>query len=287
MFDALDTPMLQRVQGQASLALALGGDRTAPRIRALRQQGAAKLFLPRVHGSRPEAVFLNTAGGLTGGDRLGFAITLEAGVAAVATTQTAERAYAAGGRPARMTVALDLGAGASLDWLPQETILFEKACLHRTSRVEMAGDASLVWAEMLVLGRAAMGETLRDAELLDRREIHRAGRLALSEPVRLDASVLQGWPGARPALIGGARAFATVVAMAQGAEAALAPVRAALAAATDATGPAVGAVAAASAWDGRCLVRVAAADALPLRRAVAAALAVLRGGAALPRVWQV
>lgn len=287
MFDAADMPMLQRVRGRARLALGAGVAGAAPRLLDLAQQGAAKLFLPRVHAPRPEAVFLNTAGGLTGGDRLDYDVALEAGVAAVGTTQTAERAYAAGGRAARMSVRLTLGHGAALDWLPQETILFENAWLNRATRVEMAGDARLVWAEMLVLGRAAMGETLRQAVLEDRREIFRGGRLALCEPVRLDASALQGWPGARPALIGGARAFATVVAMAPGAEDALAPVRAALASATDAAGPAAGAVAAASAWDGRCLVRVAAADALPLRRAVATALAVLRGGAALPRVWQV
>jgi urease accessory protein len=287
MFDAAEMPMLQRVRGEARLGMTAAPAGGAPRLTELVQQGSAKLFLPRVHAARPEAVFLNTAGGLTGGDRLSFAVTLGTGVAAVATTQTAERAYAAGGQPARMSVELSLGAGAALDWLPQETILFENACLQRVSRVDMAGDAWLVWAEMLVLGRAAMGEQLRQAELKDRREIRRAGRLALCEPVRLDASVLQGWPGGRPALIGGARAFATVVAMAPGAEDALAPLRAALAAATDAAGPAAGAVAAASAWDGRCVARVAAADALPLRRAVAAALTVLRQGAPLPRVWQV
>jgi urease accessory protein len=258
-----------------------------PRLGDLVQQGAAKVFLPRVHCPRPEAVFLNTAGGLTGGDRLDFAVGLEAGVAAVATTQTAERAYAAGDGAARMTVRLSLAEGAALDWLPQETILFENARLHRATRVEMAADARLVWAEMLVLGRAAMGETLRRAELIDRREILRGGRLALCEPVRLDASALQGWPGGRPALLGAARAFATVVAMAPGAEAVLPALRARLASATDAAGPAAGAVAAASAWDGRCVVRVAAPDALPLRRAVAAAMDVLRCGAPLPRVWQV
>jgi urease accessory protein len=284
MFDSAEPPIMERVRGQARLGLAAG---TPPRLAELVQQGSAKLFLPRVHAARPEAVFLNTAGGLTGGDRLAFAVTLGAGVAAVATTQTAERAYAAGGRPARMAVDLTLGPGAALDWLPQETILFENACLHRTSRVEMAGDATLVWAEMLVLGRAAMGETVTRLALEDRREIRRGGRMALCEPVRLDASVLQGWPGGRPALIGGARAFATVVAMAPGAEDALVPVRAALAAAVDAAGSAAGALAAASAWDGRCLVRVAAPDGLPLRRAVAAALSVLRRGAPLPRVWQV
>jgi len=268
MFDATDSAAMQRTRGAASVALGPGG-----RIVGLSQAGSAKALLPRAHGPVPEVVFLNTSGGLTGGDRLDYALTLAPGAAAAAATQTAERAYASAGGAAELTLRFELGAGAALDWLPQETILFQGAALARSTQVAMADDARLVWAEMLVLGRAAMGETVTRLALRDRREIRRGGRLALCEPVRFETAAL----GERAALAAGMRALATVVLMAPGAEDALAPVRAVL--------PGQGA--AASAWDGRCVVRIMAADALPMKRAVAAVLAVMRRGAPLPRVWQV
>ncbi|NBB97172.1 MAG: urease accessory protein UreD, partial [Alphaproteobacteria bacterium] len=74
-----------------------------------------------------------------------------------------------------------------------------------------------------------------------------------------------------------ARAFATLVLCAQGAEDALGPVRAAL---TDTT------QAAASAYDGKLVIRLLAADGWPLRRQILSLLHVLRRGAPPPRVWQ-
>ncbi|MFW5641294.1 MAG: urease accessory protein UreD, partial [Roseicyclus sp.] len=161
--------------------------RLAPgaRLTHLVQAGAAKAMLPRMHGRAPEVVFLNTAGGLTGGDVLDYAVDLEGG-AAVATTQTAERAYRSAGGTARVTTRLALGPGARMHWLPQEVILFEGAALDRRLEVEMAEDATLVLLETLVLGRAAMGETVRRLHLRDLRLVRRAGRPVLIEGVRLD-----------------------------------------------------------------------------------------------------
>jgi urease accessory protein len=284
-------PAMQRARGAAHVALAVAraaapGADTRPagrgaRLVDLAQAGSAKAMLPRVHGDRPEVVFLNTSGGLTGGDLIRFSLDLGAGAAAVAATQTAERAYASAAGHARMDIELTLGAGAVLDWLPQETILFEGSALRRATRVRMADDARLVLAEMVVLGRAAMGETLARANLRDRREVRRGGRLCLVDALHLeDAALDNGVPGAHPALWGGARATATLVLVAPGAEAVLDAVRAVLAGLPDVE-------AAASGWDGRCVVRMLAADALPLKRAAAAVLEVMRGGRALPRVWQI
>jgi len=274
MFDAAPTSSHQRSRGCARVALAMTDG--AVRLSDLYQEGSAKAFLPRVHADRPEVVFLNTSGGLTGGDTLSYALSVDAGTGAVATTQTAERAYRSAGGAARLDVALTLGKAAALDWLPQETILFQDSALHRHTRIDMAGDARLVMAEMVVLGRAAMGETLTGVDLRDRREIWRAGRPALVDPLRMDIAALRP----RGALTAGARAFAMVALVAPGAEDALAAVRASLQGAG-------GVEAAASAWDGKCVVRLIAPNALPLKRAVAGVLAVLRHGAALPRVWQI
>jgi urease accessory protein len=271
MLDAAPVRM-QRARGRA--AVELGLSRGATRIARLHQSGSAKAFLPNVHGPMPEVVFLNTAGGLTGGDDLRYAARLGPGASATLTTQTAERAYRSVSGAAAMTVDLEAGAGATLHWLPQETILFDGAALDRRTTVALHGDAALLMVESLVLGRAAMGETVAALDLTDRRTITRDGLPVVIEPLRLTADVLAR---RSPATLGAARAMATVILAAPGAEDALGPVRAAL------TEPDT--EAAASAWDGRLVVRALAADGWPLRRLVARVLTILRGGP-VPRVWQ-
>jgi urease accessory protein len=242
------------------------------RLDGLRQQGSAKAILPHT-GPQPEVVFLNTSGGLTGGDRLSLSVTLGAGCRAVATTQTAERAYRASSGVARVDVALRVGAGGHLDWLPQETILFDASALDRRTRIDLGPDAGCLALEAVVLGRAAMGETVGHLSFRDRREIWRGDAPVVIEPVALDGAAL----GAGDAVLGGARAYASIVMVTGGAADALGPLRAVL------DEPGVGA--AASAFDGKLTCRMRAADGWPLRRQIARALGVLRRGP-LPRVWQ-
>ncbi len=267
---SLNPLLMERAQGRAAVALGPEG-----RLQRLAQQGSAKAFLPRSHASVPEIVFLNTSGGLTGGDRLSYAVDLAPGAAAVATTQTAERAYASAGGSAEAAVTLTLGAGARLDWLPQETILFDRSALSRRLVADLGPGARLLFAEMLVLGRVAMGERLAEIALRDWREIRRDGRPVLVEPLRLTGATL----AAGPACLGPARAAATLALIAPGAEDALAPLRRLLAGLA-------GVEAAASAWDGKLVLPALAAEPLALKRALAAVLNALRG-APLPRVWQI
>jgi urease accessory protein len=264
----------QRARGRADVVLGPGG------VERLAQAGCAKAFLPRVHGVPPEAVFLNTAGGLTGGDRLEMALALGAGLRATAATQTAERAYAVSTGEAEVTVDLVVGARGRLDWLPQETILFDRSCLARRTRVDLAAEATVLMCEMVVLGRAAMGERLVDVTFSDRREVWRGDRPVLIEAVGMGPIALARGGGA--AVLGGARAFATVALVGPGAEDAVAAARVALAGA--------GVEGAASAWatsgqDARCVVRLLAGDGLPLKRAVSRIILALGGH--LPRVWQI
>ncbi|MFN3641500.1 MAG: urease accessory protein UreD [Gemmobacter sp.] len=275
MFDAHPpSPTHQRSHGRAAVALSRRSG--AIRLDGLVQEGSAKAFLPRVHRAVPEVVFLNTSGGLTGGDRLALTVDLGASAQAVATTQTAERAYAAGGAAASVTVAAQVGAGGRLDWLPQETILYEGSDLDRQTTIDLAADATCLMAEMVILGRHAMGETLREARLRDARVVRRAGRPVWAETLRLDAGTLAR--GGDAAVLGGARAFAVIALIGPEAEDALPRLRAAL--------DLPGVEAAASAWDGKCVARLMAPAGWPLRRAVARTLAALREGP-LPRVWQI
>ena len=268
MLDTL-TPSLQRTRGFAAVTVGHSG------LERLAQSGSAKAFLPRTHAATPEVVFLNTAGGLTGGDRLSFDMHVGAGARVTATTQTAERAYRSPGGAAQMTVTLSAGAGAQLHWLPQETILFDGAALHRRTEVDLAPDAEFLFCETLVLGRLAMGEVVARLDLLDRRAIRRGGMPVLIEPLALDSAHLARRSAAG---LGGARAMATVGLLAADAGDRLPLVRRITEAAEI--------PAHATAWDGKLILRAMAPDPRPLRRLVADVITALRNGP-LPRVWQV
>lgn len=269
MFDTAGQSRMQRSHGEAAVAF------DGTRLTGLRQKGSGKALLPRVRGV-PEVVFLNTSGGLTSGDTLSYSVTLEGGARAVTTTQAAERAYRANAGPARVTVRHKVGPGGSLDWLPQETILFEAANLARETVIELAPDAACLLLEAVVLGRAAMGETVETLQFSDHRTILRAGKPVFFEPFGLNSNILARGP--RAAILGPARAFATLVLCAPGAEDAVAAARAAL---TEA-----GVEGAASGFDGKCVVRLLAGDGWPLRRQILKLMDALRRGAAPPRVWQ-
>ncbi len=271
MGEAATFGRLERSQGRAQVRFEAAAGTT--RLRDLHQSGSAKALLPRTAAA--EVVFLNTSGGLTGGDRLHYGIGLGPGARLSAMTQTAERAYASPGPAAHAEVVAEVGAGGRLDWLPQETLIYEASHLERTTTIDLAGGAAVLLCEAVVLGRHAMGEAPRSARLSDRRMVRRNGRPVWAEALRLDAGLLADADHA--ALLGPARAFAVVAFVAPAAADALAPLRAVL------NEP--GCEAAASAWNGRCVVRVLARDGWPLRRQLSRALRVLRGGS-LPRVWQ-
>lgn len=270
MFDRPAPIRMQRSHGDAAVRFSAGA-----RLSGLRQKGSAKALLPRV-GGVPEVVFLNTSGGLTSGDTLSYRLDLAPGVRTVATTQAAERAYRADEGAARVRVAHRVGAGGWLDWLPQETILFDRANLHRETRIDLAEGAGCLLLEAVVLGRAAMGETVHDLHFYDNRQVFRGEKPVFLEPLLLNSNILAKGP--RGALIGAARAFATIALIAPGAEDAVGAARGALGV--------PGVEAAASGYDGKCVVRMLAADGWPLRRQILRLMEALRRGAVPPRVWQ-
>lgn len=193
----------------------------------LRQAGSLKVLFPRTAGTAAQAVLVNTAGGITGGDRFSVRASVAPGTALTMTTQAAERAYRAQeGETGRLSTRLTIGEDARFDWLPQETILFQGSALERSLSVEMASGARLLLAEPLVFGRIAMGETLADAWFRDRIDVRRGG-----ERLFLDAMTLTGDVAAHlahPLIAGGAGAMVTLLFVAPEAEAHLAPVRALL-----------------------------------------------------------
>ena len=261
-------PALQRARGVASLRVHLQAGRT--RIADLYQEGCLKLRFPRLPSA--EAVLVNTAGGMAGGDRLDVDMTVAGGAALTVTTQAAERVYRALGGPAQLDVKLMAGAGARLFWLPQETILYDAAELRRSLTLDAASSATFLLCESVVLGRAAMGETVSSGLLHERWRIRRGGRLLHAEEARLSGAI--GELGRQAATLDGARAFATIVAQLPDASMRLGAVRERLP-------PRAGG---ASVFEGLLAVRIVAEDGYRLRKTLIPVLEVL-ADAPLPRLW--
>lgn len=175
----------------------------------LRQSGCLKYILPQVFRPDAEAILVNTAGGVTGGDRIKIAASLGNGTHLSLTTQAAERIYRTlDGTSGRITARIDVGAGARLNWLPQETILFDCARLSRDLEINLRGDARMLLCETLVFGRAAMGERVHKLHLQDRICVSRDGAPLYCDGIRLNGDVHRLL--ARPAMAAGAGAVATL-----------------------------------------------------------------------------
>ncbi|WP_293796127.1 urease accessory protein UreD [uncultured Bosea sp.] len=263
---------MQRAHGQASVAFHARDSHT--RLDRLFQEGCAKLRFPRPLGNdAPQAILINTAGGLTGGDRFGTEVKLAAGAEACVTTQACERVYRSTGADAVVANRLQLSAGARLAWLPQETILFDGGRLSRSLDVDLAGDAELVAVEAVLFGRQAMGETLHSGHLHDRWRIRRDGRLIFADDLRVEGDIAARL-APQPAMVG-CRAVATVLFVGATPERFLDQARAI-----------IGQGGGASAWNGKFLARLVEETGLALRQRLEPLLALLLGGQPLPKVWQ-
>jgi urease accessory protein len=261
-----------RAVGRVAFAVKANGGVT--RRWRVREEGSLRVRCPGPPAGELEAVIVNTAGGMAGGDRLRLEVSVEPGARLVVTTAAAEKVYRTLEPDAAIDVTLAVGAGGSLAWLPQETILFDRARLARSIEVDLAEDARLILAEALVLGRSGMGEAVDDGGLVDRWRLRRDGRLIHAEAMRLEGGIAAKLK--EPAVAKGGVAVATVL-VAPGDDATVATVRALDAAFRGEVG--------ASAWNGFAVMRLCAADGAALRHDLVAVLSARRG-AALPRLWR-
>ncbi|MEM1163729.1 MAG: urease accessory protein UreD, partial [Pseudomonadota bacterium] len=267
--DAVRQP---RAVGSARVSAKLVEGRS--RLSELRQQGSAKLLFPDTAGPDLDAVLLNTAGGITGGDCFRYSGTAEAGASLTITTQAAERAYRAQpGSVGTADVTLSARRGGTVHWLPQETIVFDGAAIRRRICADIADDAELLLVEPIILGRTAMGEIVRRATFSDQWRLRRGGKLVYADALRVSAEVQRSIDG--PATLSGAVAFATIVLVAARADMVLDRVRQQL--------PKTAGVSVIR--PGVLSCRIVAEDGYALRRKLVPVLELLRG-APLPKVWK-
>jgi len=245
---------------------------------SLHQTAPLRLLLPDPEPDEvTTAALLNIGGGLAGGDALRIGITLEAAARLTIATAAAEKIYRSLGPATRIAVDLAAGPEAALEWIPQETILFEAASLARTTILRLAPGARLLAAETLVFGRAAHKEILATLALHDAWRLHVGDRLVWADALRLS----NGSALADRFRFGGAGALATLLCVGPDPAALLAILREALEgpARAAATQPAPGVI----------LARILG-EATAVRATLSAAIRALRPPllglpARLPRLW--
>jgi urease accessory protein len=199
---------LQRADGCGRIVLS--GSESGNCIKDIFEESPIRIMFPRTSPRAiEEAVLINTAGGVAGGDRLGFWITALPGASIAVTSQAAEKVYPALYEPARVSTSLKAQHSARLAWLPQETIVFNWARLHRTTEIDLFSGAELLALEWLVLGRAAHGEVIAGGNIIDNWRLKRDGRLIWADSFRITDEI---FPHLRTkALLSNCSAIATLV----------------------------------------------------------------------------
>lgn len=266
----------QRAWGKGRLVAKSERGRT--RIAELYQEGCAKIRLPKTFDGSMEAVLINSSGGVTGGDQLEWGFAAGEGTSLTLTTQACEKIYKASAGTAAITTHIAAAAGSRVDWLPQETILFDQASLSRSLEVDLVSDASFLAVEAVLIGRKAMGEAVHAGLCRDRWRVRSGGGLVHAENLTLADDIAR--LAARPATLGGAAAFATLLYIAPDCEATFSKLRGVLA-------PVVQAGVSHYRVGGRdkLVARVTALDGFELRKILVPLISHLRKDASVPKVW--
>lgn len=203
-----DPTPLTGMRGRAELGFAHDTDQT--RLKHLYHASPFRVLFPTLPKDElTSAVLVTTSGGLVGGDRLDVDVRVRQNAHAHVMGQAAEKVYRSTGPDTHFNANLNVEGGGYLEWLPQETIVFDQARLRRTTRVDVASNATFSGAEMLVFGRIAMGETIRTGLIRDVWDVRREGRQIWADALHLDGDIQAKLN--HPAGFDGATAVATFV----------------------------------------------------------------------------
>jgi len=205
------------VGGRAALAgwnarLELRFEREAARTVLTTRRHVGPLRVQKsLHPEGPEvcqAIIVHPPGGIVGGDSLAIAIDAGAGAHAQLTTPGAAKWYRSAGPVARSTTVLRLAAGALVEWLPQEAILFDGARAAIALRIDCASGARFIGWDVTCLGRTASGERYASGSLRQSLELHCDNALLFSERAAIDGGSRALQSGA---VLSGAPVFGTFI----------------------------------------------------------------------------
>ncbi len=226
------------------------------------------------------AIIIHPPGGVVGGDQLAVDATVGAGAHALLTSPGAAKWYRANGHVSGQHIVLRAGSGAAIEWLPQESIFFDKACVRLRHEVELAVDASYIGCDIVCLGRSASGEIFNTGSISQQVEIRRGGKLLWWEQ-----GVLAGGGAlmASPLGLAGHTGCATLIAVGT-------PVSPSVLAAVREIAVPAGAVFGATHMKALVVVRLLCSDSEAARRIMLAAWLLLRPAmlgrdAVVPRIW--
>jgi urease accessory protein len=199
---------LQRAEG--SCRIVLGSSERGTRVMDVYQRSPIRVLFPRTAGTQvQEAVLVNTSGGIAGGDRLESSVTAMDNASIAVTTQAAEKVYRAINESAHITTILRARDAAKLAWLPQETIVFNRARVCRRTQIEVSSGSELLALEWLVLGRAAHGEKISAGDIMDSWRVRKDGRLVWADSFRATDEVFSHL--SRKALLSDCTSLATLL----------------------------------------------------------------------------
>ena len=147
------------------------------RIGELYQKGSSRLFFPKNFSKTKECVVINTAGGITGGDKFESCIKASEESSVVVTTQASEKVYKSNYGSAEVETKFFASKNSKLLWLPQDTILFSKSNLSRKITIHIEDNSELLAFDQIVLGRSAMGEIIQESSFHDNWKIYSGNKL--------------------------------------------------------------------------------------------------------------
>ncbi|GAB4258088.1 MAG: urease accessory protein UreD [Methylomicrobium sp.] len=129
---------------------------------------------------------LHPPGGVVAGDCLTIQTQADSGSHALVTTPAAGKFYRSEGGRAHQSICLNIANGGVIEWLPQETIVYEGARLTSKTRLAIQTGARFIAWEMMVLGRPASNEAFNSGEVLSEWHITRDDEPIYLERLRLD-----------------------------------------------------------------------------------------------------
>ena len=199
---------LQRAEGSGRIVLSSSEKGT--RIIDVFQQSPIRIMFPRAAGGAvEEAVLINTAGGIAGGDRLEYSVMAFSNASIAVSSQAAEKVYRALNLPAYISTRLNAHEGAKLAWLPQETIVFNGARMIRKTEIEVTSGSEVLVLECLVFGRSAYGEKVVTGHITDTWRVRKDGRLIWADSFRVSGDTFPHLH--RKALLSNLKAIATLI----------------------------------------------------------------------------
>jgi len=206
--DSLLLESTNRAKGKLEIGYQQIQEKT--RLHSLYQQEPLRALFPTNTATGVmETILINMTGGIAGGDQHSVNIHMGMHAAGLITTQSAEKIYRSLGRESELSLRLSLDPGSWLEWIPQETILFNEAKLRRLNQIHTSRTSRLMSGEILIFGRTAHAERILSGLMHDHREVYRDNHLIWVDALHLEedfGDVLN-----HPAAFNGARAYAIFI----------------------------------------------------------------------------